>query len=83
MKNSQPPASSLKLTDWQTISDPVVIPVGFSLLEQVCHHRNVGVARVVQAGKLEPSFHGLQEREMVVKDVALHAVDAVVGVHDQ
>jgi hypothetical protein len=60
----------------------VVISVGLALLEEIGHNRDVGIASVVEARKLESSFDRLQKGEVIAADVALHAVHAVVGVND-
>ena len=46
--------------------------------EEVRHHRDVLVARVDEARKLESGFHRLQQREAIVVVSALNAVLGVV-----
>ena len=51
--------------------------------EEVRHHRDVLVARVVEARKLESGFHRLQQREAIVVVSALNAVLGVVRLNGE
>lgn len=58
---------------------PPVALLVVACAEQVAHYVHAAVASVVQAGQAESRLHGLKEREAIIKTVALHALESIVG----
>src|SRR6202795_1646341 len=69
--------------DLPAVVATVAISIALAPGKQIGHDIGRRIAGVVQAGQLETGLDGVEQGKVGVEDVALHALNAVVGVHGQ